>query len=84
MRLRLLARDISIATETPTHSSIQNHIAAHIVAIEATGHPAQRLVRLDHPCGQLLARITHRASEGLGLHEGQRVWAQVKSVAVLS
>ena len=83
VRLRLLARDISIVTAEPTRTSIQNHWPVRIDAVSDMGHPSQRLLRLAHPAGFLLARITHRAWEQLQLQVGQSVWAQVKSVAVL-
>lgn len=83
VRLRLLARDISIVTTEPTRTSIQNHWPVRIVRVSELSHPSQRLVHLEHPAGPLLARITHRAWEHLQLQVGQAVWAQVKSVAVV-
>lgn len=83
VRLRLLARDISIVMAEPAQTSIQNHWPVRIAEVSELGHPSQRLLRLDHPAGPLLARITHRAWEQLGLQVGQSVWAQVKSVAVV-
>lgn len=83
VRLRLLARDISIVMAEPTQTSIQNHWPVQIVEVSDLDHPSQRLLRLHHPAGPLLARITHRAWEQLGLQVGQSVWAQVKSVAVV-
>ena len=83
LRLRVLARDVSLALGEPQHSSIQNHLRARVEAIAAGEHPSQALVRLR--CGQtlLLARITQRAVHDLGLVSGREVWAQVKSVAVI-
>lgn len=83
LRLRVLARDVSIATEPPQHSSIQNSIACVVRAMAPDAHPAQVLVQLD--CGGvlLLARVTARAVDSLGLSVGQSVWAQVKSVALV-
>jgi molybdate transport system ATP-binding protein len=83
VRVRLLARDISLVTAAPTQTSIQNHWPVQIQAVVDLDHPSQRLLRLAHPAGTLLARITHRAWNQLGLKVGQRVWAQVKSVAVV-
>lgn len=83
VRLRLLARDISVGTAEPAQTSIQNHWPVRIAEVSDLGHPSQRLLRLAHPAGLLLARITHRAWEQLQLQVGQSVWAQVKSVAVL-
>lgn len=83
VRLRLLARDISMVTAQPTQTSIQNHWPVRIDEVDDLDHPSQRLLRLHHPAGPLLARITHRAWQQLGLQVGQSVWAQVKSVAVV-
>ena len=83
LRLRVLARDVSLALYEPQHSSIQNHLQARVEAIVAGQHPSQALVRLR--CGQtlLLARITQRAVHALGLVPQREVWVQVKSVAVI-
>ena len=83
LRLRVLARDVSLALYEPQHSSIQNHLRARVEAIVAGEHPSQALVRLR--CGQtlLLARITQRAVHALGLVPQREVWVQVKSVAVI-
>jgi molybdate transport system ATP-binding protein len=83
VRVRLLARDVSIVTHEPAQTSIQNHWPVQIVDAVDLNHPSQRLVRLQHAGGMLLARITHRAWHQLQLQTGQRVWAQVKSVAVV-
>lgn len=83
VRLRILARDVSIATQAPQHTSIQNVLPCVIEAIQGDAHPSQVLVRLR--CGQavLLARITARAADVLQLHTGMAVWAQVKAVALV-
>jgi len=83
VRLRVLARDVSIATEEPSQTSIQNHLPCVIESVVADSHPSQALLRLS--CGEsvLLARVTRRAVDTLGLHEGKAAWAQVKSVALI-
>jgi molybdate transport system ATP-binding protein len=94
VRLRLLARDISISAQ-PTHdSSIQNHVQGRIKAIADDAHPSQVLVQV-HCLGEsksgepnsgesiLIARVTRRAIHALDLNVGDAVWAQVKSVAVI-
>jgi molybdate transport system ATP-binding protein len=83
VRLRLLARDVSIVTREPAQTSIQNHWQVRIEGVTDLAHPSQRLLRLGHPAGTVLARITHRAWDQLQLALGQTVWAQVKSVAVV-
>ncbi|MEJ2654900.1 MAG: TOBE domain-containing protein [Acidihalobacter sp.] len=42
-----------------------------------------RTLRLDLGKTTLLASLTHHSVEHLGLHEGQRVYAQVKAVALI-
>jgi molybdate transport system ATP-binding protein len=82
VRLRVLASDVSLATEKPRHTSIQNLLPGVVRAVAADAHPSQALVQLA--CGDsiLLSRITARAVDALGLAPGTPVWAQVKSVAL--
>ena len=83
VRLRVLARDVSIALEQPRHSSIQNLLPCVVQALEPDAHPSQQRVRLRCGASTLLARITARSSYALALAPGQSVWAQVKSVALV-
>jgi molybdate transport system ATP-binding protein len=84
VRMRVLARDVSIATELPRHTSIQNQLSAVIEAMAPDAHPSQVLVRLRVGPWAVLARITQKAWSDLGLHLGQTVCVQVKSVAVVA
>ncbi|MEO5672469.1 MAG: TOBE domain-containing protein, partial [Ramlibacter sp.] len=83
VRVRVLARDVSLASEQPRATSVQNLLPCTVDSIAPDTHPSQILVRLS--CGEstLLARITARAADALGLVAGQHVWAQVKSVALV-
>jgi molybdate transport system ATP-binding protein len=83
VRVRVLARDVSLVREPPHATSIQNVLRCTIRAIASAGHPSQVTVQLA--CGEslLLARITARAAHLLGLAVGEAVWAQVKSVALV-
>lgn len=83
VRLRVLARDVSLATEVPHHTSIQNLLPATVDAIATDTHPSQALVRVACGGALLLSRITARAVDTLSLKPGQAVWAQVKSVALV-
>ena len=83
VRLRVLARDVSLASQEPQHSSIQNQIQGRIEAIVVDVHPSQALVRVRCGSVALVARVTRRALDTLGVAEGASVWAQVKSVAVI-
>jgi molybdate transport system ATP-binding protein len=83
-RLRVLARDVSIATTMPQHTSIQNVLFCTIREIAADSHASQVLVQLSCGDSLLIARITARSADALQLNVGMAVWAQVKSVALVS
>ncbi|MEI7515945.1 MAG: molybdenum ABC transporter ATP-binding protein [Betaproteobacteria bacterium] len=83
VRLRVLARDVSLTVHETQDTSIQNHIQGHIEAIADDVHPSQALVRVRCGASVLVARVTRRALSALNLTEGAAVWAQVKSVAVI-
>jgi molybdate transport system ATP-binding protein len=83
VRFRVLARDVSITTAEPTQTSIQNHLPGIIEAIATEASAAQVLVRIRCGATMLLARVTRRALDGLGVGPGSPVWAQVKSVALV-
>lgn len=83
VRLRVLARDVSITLQQPSDTSIQNHLPARIDRITSDAHPSQALIRLHCGTSVLLARVTQRAVACLHLSAGLPVWVQVKSVAVV-
>jgi molybdate transport system ATP-binding protein len=83
VRLRVLARDVSVATRMPTDMSIQNVVSCTVSEVLSDQHPAQALVRLDCQGTLLWARLTRRAVDQLALQPGQSVWAQVKAMALI-
>lgn len=90
VRVRVLARDVSLALAEMQGSSIQNALQATVRSIVPGGHPSQALVQLalapTVPSAApelLLARITQRAVHSLGLQVGQMVWAHIKSVGLV-
>lgn len=83
VRLRVLARDVSLACEQPQLSSIQNILAGRIEVISDDMHPGLTLVRVRVGGQPLVARLTRRALVELKLAVGQNIWLQVKSVALL-
>jgi len=83
VRLRVLARDVSLATAPARHTSIQNLLPGTVQAIAAGAHPSQALVRVALGESVLLARVTARAVDALRLAPGTPVWAQVKTVALV-
>jgi molybdate transport system ATP-binding protein len=84
LRLRVLARDVSVALARQADVSILNHLQATVTAQAPTADGAHLLVRLDAAGTPLLARITRRSRDDLGLVDGMAVWAQVKAAALLS
>ncbi|EYC51923.1 molybdenum ABC transporter ATP-binding protein [Hylemonella gracilis str. Niagara R] len=83
VRLRVLARDVSLALVEPRQTSIQNLLPAVVDTIAPDAHASQVLVRLRCGDSLLLARVTRRACDSLGLRAGLPVWAQVKSAALV-
>ncbi|MCK6373154.1 MAG: molybdenum ABC transporter ATP-binding protein [Zoogloea sp.] len=82
-RLKIQARDVSIALAADNPSSIVNRLPVRICGFAPAAHPAQCLVRLDAAGTPLLARITRLSKDQLGLVEGMDVVAQIKSVALV-
>lgn len=82
-RIAVAARDVSIALSAHEDISILNRLSAVVTALSAADHPAHVLVALDVDGTPLLSRITRRSAELLRLAPGARVWAQIKSVALL-
>ncbi len=83
MRARVLARDVSIATQTPQGSSINNILNARIEEIRDEGADKVMVRMRVGDAHMLLSRITRRSRDNLGLTEGMYVCAQVKSVALM-
>ncbi len=84
VRLRIQARDVSLALSEHHDSSILNRFPATIVELAQAANAANVMVRLDVGGTALLARVTHRSLEQLQVQVGSKVWAQVKSVALTS
>jgi molybdate transport system ATP-binding protein len=84
VRIRILARDVSLATAEPRNTSIQNQLQGLIQSITPDAHPSQVMVVLKCGTEEVLARVTRRAISELGLQVGMPVWAQVKSVALVA
>ena len=83
VRLRVAARDVSLTLEHQSGTSILNIFPATVKAIMPE-NPSQAMVQLTAGDTPLLARVTHKSVNVLGLEPGKQVYAQVKSVALLS
>lgn len=82
-RLRILARDISVALDDPSRISIRNHLP--VVIEQIMEMPAGRvLLKTRLVDGQvLMIELTSWSSQQLALAPGDQVWALIKSVALL-
>src|SRR5712672_183632 len=81
VRVRIRARDVSIALERPQRISIQNVLAGRITAV---GDERSGVVDVSIGVGAttLRSRITARAVRQLGLTPGLDVYALVKAVSL--
>src|SRR5690606_1971289 len=94
VRVRIMARAVSIALERPHRPTILNVRPACAAAVRPAGRTmllrrrgGRRRAGGTGPGGggppRLLARITRRSFDALGLAPGDRVYAQVKAVALM-
>lgn len=81
-RLRVPARDVSVCRQRPDDSSILNILPVTLDQIEENGD-ARVMLRLALGCQYLLARITRKSASQMQLKVGDRLFAQIKSAALL-
>jgi len=82
LRVRIQARDVSLALSRHEDSSLLNLVPVRLLALDPLpgGQVQARLAAGEAP---LLARISHRSAQRLALRPGMAVWAQIKAVALL-
>ena len=86
-RLRVAASDVSIAREPARETSILNIFPARIKSSSPLGVGEVTIVLAlgaDGSGAQILARITRRSWDALGLADGLEVFAQIKGVSLVS
>jgi len=81
LRVRIRARDVSIALERPRDISVLNCLPGRILEI-GTEPGSSVDVRMDVSGTPIIARITRHSAERLGLAAGKDVWALVKAVSL--
>ncbi|MGZ9034012.1 MAG: molybdenum ABC transporter ATP-binding protein, partial [Rhodospirillales bacterium] len=81
VRLRIRARDVIVALRPPEGTSALNVLPGTVLEIRSAG-PASTELRLDCGGTPVLAAITRRSCEALGLTVGMSVYAIVKTVAL--
>jgi len=81
IRVRIMAHDVILARHRPDGLSAQNIIGGKVGAIFPGAGPGV-IVHVRIGPDEILARITRRALEQLGLRAGDEVYAVVKSLSV--
>jgi molybdate transport system ATP-binding protein len=81
LRVRIAAHDVILSRDRPQGLSALNVIPGTVREVRAGEGPGA-IVALDTPAGRLLARITRRSAEALGLAPGIGAHSVIKSVAV--
>lgn len=81
VRVRIDATDVMLALTKPEGISANNVLAASIAEVKAGSGPYEDvLLRIGE--ARLIARITRKSAERLGLEAGQKIFAVIKSVTV--
>lgn len=82
VRVKIKARDVSLSLQRAEGSSLLNLLPVQVDSWHALD--AQMLLTLRIGDQRLLARITRYSFDQLGIHAGQAIWAQIKSVSLLA
>jgi len=81
LRVRIRARDVSLALERPKDISVINCLKGRVAEVGA--EPGTSVdIRVDVAGTAILSRITRHSAERLALAEGKEVWALVKAVSL--
>jgi molybdate transport system ATP-binding protein len=83
VRVRILARDVSLAITRHSGTSIQNILPGVVETLADDTHPALALVRVNVGGIKVVARLTRRSAHDLELTPGRIVYAQIKAVALI-
>jgi len=88
VRIRILAKDVSLALKNHDDTSIVNRILVTVEDIKSDQDKAMSLVRLaigneSIVSEYLVAKLTQRSGHHLQLKPGLSLWAQIKSVALV-
>ena len=81
LRIRLRARDVSLATERPQHVSVLNVFEGTVAGV-SSAHGPQVDVSVDVGGTMIWSQITRKSLDDLSLQPGAKVFAMVKAVAI--
>ena len=82
-RLRILARDVSVALSEPRDTSIRNVLPAVVIGMRGVEGESHVMLTLEAGGCRILSRITRRSADELGIAVGTRLYAQVKAAAII-
>ncbi len=83
VRIRISAKDVSLALQPGQQTSIANVFPVTIESITPAIDPAKLLIKLDMGGDYFLSQITKLSAHQLELAVGNIVYAQIKSVALM-
>ncbi|WP_417257866.1 molybdenum ABC transporter ATP-binding protein [Celeribacter sp.] len=81
MRVRIAAQDVILSRDKPTGLSALNILAGEITDVKRGNGPGA-IVSLKTDAGVILARVTRRSADAMGLAVGGRCHAVVKTVSI--
>ena len=84
VRLRILAKDVSLALTNIRNSSLQNSLLGTVLSMAEDKHPAFLLARVSVGSIVIIVQLTKQSVAMLELTLGQSVWVQVKTTALLA
>ena len=81
LRIRVRARDVSLATKRPQDVSVLNVFEGTVISVSASGQP-QADVEVDVGGTVIWSQITRKSLDELKIQPGSTVFAMVKAVAI--
>jgi molybdate transport system ATP-binding protein len=81
LRVRILAQDVILSLTRPTGISALNILPVRVLAVRRGDGPGV-IVQMQAGTDRLLARITRRSADAMGVRDGLECFAVMKSVAV--
>jgi molybdate transport system ATP-binding protein len=84
VRVRIQARDVSIALQRAENTSVLNILPATVTEVREEGLEQMMVsLRLGESASTLLSRISALSAQRLALHPGMPVFAQIKGIAMV-
>lgn len=81
IRIRIAAQEVMLSRKAPEGLSALNVLPGSVEMVRPGGGPGA-IVSIRTPAGRVLARVTRRSADALGLAEGVDCFAIVKTVAI--